>query len=383
MNPSTHAIYAGSFDPVTFGHMDIIKRACAMFECVEIAVCDNPNKKYMFSFNERVDMMKDALTLLGDSVRGKVGVTHSPVTMLTADHARTYGFGVLIKGARTAQDFDYEKLIHEVSLTQQRKLETVLLFSSNHLSHISSSAAKELAKYQGLVHEYVPLHVKAAIERKLGQRIIGVTGTIGSGKSTFCESLSRDNNEFHPDGPVAIHHVNMDKIAHELLTEKHLPIAVETRVKIEDTFGTSDRVELGKIVFGDSQALAKLNDIYREPILTMLRTKLLGVKGTILLEGALLTELDWLFLCNNEVVLVKTPSEQEHYNRLSSRGYTERQVENRLESQYTFEQKHKAIEKAIKASNFGKCVIHDTEKLASELHWHIHLADAYKFVNNE
>ena len=347
----TKALYVGSFDPVTYGHMDIIKRACAMFPYVEIAVGENPNKKYMFSHEERVKMVETALNLLGSSVSGKVGLARYPVRSLTADHARMYGFDVIIKGARTNQDFDYERLIHEVSLTQQHKLETVLLFSSANLSHVSSSAVKELAKYQGLIHKYVPIHVKAGIENKLDKRIIGVTGTIGSGKSTLCKKMVMD---------FGAHHVNMDVIAHELLTS-NLPIAMETREKVKEAFGTLDRKVLGETVFANESDLKLLNSIYREPMLTMLRDKLSTLKGPIVLEGALLVELDWLFLCNNRVIVVKTPSKQEHVTRLSSRGYSSDQMERRINSQYTYDEKYGSITAAIGKDLYGKCIVVDTE----------------------
>lgn len=339
------ALYVGSFDPVTLGHMDIIRRAAGMFNIVTVAVGDNSNKKYMFSFTERVNMLMRAKDLIGAK---NVLIEQCPIKYLTADHARIFGYDIIIKGARTHQDFDYEKLIHEVSLTQQRKIETVLLFSSSHLSHVSSSAVKELAKYQGLIHEYVPIHVKAAIEDKFNQRIVGVTGTIGSGKSTVCKQLGA-------------HHVNMDLLAHELLESNHLPIAIETREKLNDAFGTTDRKTLGNIVFGNDTELKRLNDIYREPMLTMLRDKLSVLKGPIVLEAALLAEMGWLFLCNNRVILVKTPSEQEHCNRLAKRGYSPEQMDRRIKSQYCYGDKYATIIEAIGKDMFGTCMVFDTE----------------------
>lgn len=352
----TKSLYVGSFDPVTLGHVDIIRRASKMFSELVIAVGDNPNKKYMFSFQERVNMLLKSVKMLG-IVGCDIRVESKPIRNLTADYARLYGYGVIIKGARTGQDFDYEKLIHEVSMTQQRNLETILLFSDRELAHVSSSAAKELARFQGLISGYVPIHVKAAIEGKLGQRIVGVTGTIGSGKSTLCKNLATPLTK----ACNTINYINMDEIGHELFTSE-LPIAVTTRLQIAERFGTVNRQDLGDIVFKHREALNDLNEIFRDPMLTLLRERLLGLKGTILLEGALFAEMGWLFLCNNRVILVKTPSDQERYSRLAARGLTPRQIQHREESQYTYDQKLDKITNTICHDGFGKCIIHDTER---------------------
>jgi pantetheine-phosphate adenylyltransferase len=347
-----------------------------MFSEVVVAIDDNPSKKYMFDFRERVALMERTIKVMGQYPGCDVRVETSPIRNLTADYARLYGYDIIIKGARTGQDFDYEKLIHEVSLTQQRELETVLLFSDRRLAHVSSSAAKELARFQGLVHTYVPIHVKAAMEKKLGQRIIGVTGTIGSGKSTFCRSLATPPNVISTN---PIHHVNMDDIGHELLTSD-IHIAKETRRRLVERFGTSDRKELGKLVFGNRAALDDLNEIFRDPMLTLLREKLLGLKGTILLEGALLTEMNWLFLCNNQVVIVLTPSEKEHRRRLLDRGLNEEQIDARLKSQYTYEQKLMNIGNSICQDGFGKCVVHDTERVTPLGKFPLEALESYKYV---
>lgn len=342
------ALYAGSFDPITFGHMDIIKRAVGMFGSLTIGVADNPNKKGMFDVQERMALIKKAILVAFPFTKPSISVVS--ISSLTADYARIHGYTHIIKGVRTTQDFDYERLIHEVTLTQQKKLETVLLFSDNRLSHVSSSAAKELARFHGMIQGYVPLCVKAAIEEKLGQVILGVTGEVGSGKSTYCQMAV--NARPHD----TCFHISLDKIGHRIFTDDN-ELCKETRKQIEDFFGTCDRKKLGERVFGDDELLSELNSMMHEPMLTLLREELAGKKGTIFLEGALLVESHWLHLCNNNVILLETPNKEEHYRRLQERGLNEEQIKRRIVSQWNFEKKKDAIIRAIDGSKWGSLAV--------------------------
>ncbi len=340
------ALYTGSFDPFTRGHLDIVRRTRGIFAHVTVGVGENAAKKYLFDRNERIQLVRETLVMAGLS-----DVDVQPVDGLTVDFAKLHGFTHLVKGARNAQDFDYERLLHDISLTQQFGTETVLLFADAKLNNVSSSAAKELARHQGLIHEFVTLNVKAEIEKKLGQRIIGVTGTIGSGKSTLCRTLV---DQF-PDA----HHVNFDEIGRQVL-EGDTALARKTQSQIEVHFGTKDRKKLGQIVFGDAAQLKVLNEISRDALLTLLRLDLAKRRGIIFLEGALLAEFNWLHLCNNRVVLVQEPGENAHVQRLLARGLDQRQITTRRSSQYSFESKRVVIQEAIDRDQYGKLIIHSS-----------------------
>jgi len=155
-------------------------------------------------------------------------------------------------------------------------------------------------------------------------------------------------------------HINLDVVGHEVLSGK-FSICEETRKKITREFGTCERKKLGEIVFGNPSQMSKLNEIMREPMLTILRGKLAETSGTVLLEGALLIEMDWLFLCNNRVILTKTPSPEEHMRRLRGREYTDEEIARRLSSQYTFEEKKRRLEKKIRDDKVGACHVFDSE----------------------
>jgi pantetheine-phosphate adenylyltransferase len=345
------ALYTGSFDPPTRGHLDIIKRACGIFPKITIGVGDNPAKKYMFERSERVALIRETLDIAGFSQ-----VEVCTVDGLTIDFAKLQGFTHLIKGARNGQDFDYERLLHDISLTQQMGIETVLLFADPRLNNVSSSAAKELASHQGLIHEFVTLNVKAAIEKKLGQTIIGVTGTIGAGKTSLCKTLA---SHF-----ANAHHVNLDALSREVL-EGNTPLAQQTQAKVEAHFGTRDRKKLGQIVFQNSEALKQLNELSRDPLLTLLRLDLAKRRGLIFLEGALLAELNWLHLCSNRVILVREPEGTTHVQRLLARGLSQEQIATRRASQYSYARKEEVIREAIKREGFGQLLVHQSDDTGS------------------
>ena len=338
------ALYTGSFDPFTRGHLDIVQRTRGIFPNVTVGVGENAAKKYLFDRNERIKLVRDTLLQAG-----LADVDVQPVDGLTVDFAKLHGFTHLVKGARNSQDFDYERLLHDISLTQQFGTETVLLFADSKLNNVSSSAAKELARHQGLIHEFVTLNVKAEIEKKLGQTIIGVTGTIGSGKSTLCRALT---NQF----PNA-HHVNFDELGREVL-EGSTPLAQKTQAQIESRFGTKDRKKLGRIVFENAAQLKVLNEISREALLTLLRLDLARRRGIIFLEGALLAEFNWLHLCSNRVILVQEPEDDVYVQRLLARGLDQRQIATRRSSQYSFERKREVIQESIRREGYGKLIIH-------------------------
>lgn len=345
------ALYTGSFDPFTRGHLDIIQRACSIFPKITIGVGENPAKKYLFNRDERLALIRQTLDLSGFRQ-----VEVCTVDGLTIDFAKLQGFTHLIKGARNGQDFDYERLLHDISLTQQLGIETVLLFADPKLNNVSSSAAKELAQHQGLIHQFVTLNVKAAIEKKLGQTIIGVTGTIGAGKSSLCKTLAEHF--------ANAHHVNLDALSREVL-EGNTPLAQQTQARVEAHFGTKDRKRLGQIVFQDADALRQLNELSRDPLLTLLRLDLAKRRGLIFIEGALLAELDWLHVCCNRVILVREPDSPVYEQRLLARGLSQEQIATRRASQYSYARKEEVIREAIERAGFGKLLIHQSDNTGS------------------
>lgn len=154
------AIYPGSFDPVTYGHIDIIKRATNIFDKVIVAVADNFVKKNLFSKDERLEMLKEATKdIKGISVESFQG--------LVIDFAKKNNVNVLIRGLRVISDFDYEL---QMALTNRRlneNIETLFLMPSEGYSFLSSTLIKEASSLGADVSSFVPKTVEDKIKEKL------------------------------------------------------------------------------------------------------------------------------------------------------------------------------------------------------------------------
>ncbi len=156
------AIYPGSFDPATNGHLDVIQRAARIFDRVIVAVANNTSKKSLFTIEERVHLLKE-------STKGIKGVEVDTFDSLVIDYARANKINVLIRGLRMTSDFDYE---FQIALTNRRlaqDIETVFLMPSEHVSFVSSSLLKEVACLNGNISSLVPKPVQAALKKKFAK----------------------------------------------------------------------------------------------------------------------------------------------------------------------------------------------------------------------
>lgn len=148
------AIYPGSFDPITLGHMDIIRRAAQCFDQVYVCVLVNCDKKPMFSADERVEMIRR-------SVADLPNVAAEHYTGLLAQYARDKGACVLVKGLRNATDFDQEYQMASINRGILPGLETVFLPASPAYQHFSSTMVREMLRYGQPIEQYVPAPVAA------------------------------------------------------------------------------------------------------------------------------------------------------------------------------------------------------------------------------
>lgn len=157
---STKAIYPGTFDPITNGHIDIVTRAAAMFTEVVLAIAASPGKKPMFSLDERVALAQSATAHLPN-------VTVVGFSDLMANFARAQQANILIRGLRAVADFEYEMQLAHMNRHLMPELESVFLMPSKEWSFISSSLVKEVARHQGDVAHFLPPNVHQALLEKL------------------------------------------------------------------------------------------------------------------------------------------------------------------------------------------------------------------------
>jgi pantetheine-phosphate adenylyltransferase len=152
------AVYPGSFDPVTNGHLDIVARAARLFDTVVMAVFDRPQKNLVFSTAERVALLEEATR---DLPRVKI----STYSTLTVDYVRSIGASIIVRGLRDPRDFDHEFQMAQIHHKLDEQIDVVFFMAGHQYTFFSSSTVREIAALGGDVSWLVPPHVVAALRR--------------------------------------------------------------------------------------------------------------------------------------------------------------------------------------------------------------------------
>ncbi len=154
-----YAVYPGTFDPITNGHQDLVRRAASIFERVIVAIAANPNKAPMFSLDMRVDLARRVLCDLPNvQVLGYSG--------LTVEFARKQGAQVIVRGLRAVSDFEFEFQLANMSRHLERDIETVFLTPQEQFTFISSTLVREIAVLGGDVSEFVHPIVEEELKKR-------------------------------------------------------------------------------------------------------------------------------------------------------------------------------------------------------------------------
>jgi len=147
------AIYPGTFDPITFGHIDVIKKSLKIFDRVIVATTDNINKNYYFSIQERLSIIKNSL--FKDLKLNKKKIIVVPFDILTIDLCKKYNATVIIRGLRAVSDFEYEFQLAGMNKKLDSSIETMFLMSDVENQIISSKFVKEITKLDGNINKFV------------------------------------------------------------------------------------------------------------------------------------------------------------------------------------------------------------------------------------
>ena len=156
------AIYPGTFDPITNGHLDIVTRAACMFDQVILAIAASPSKKPMFDLSERVALAQQATAHLGN-------VEVMGFSDLMANFARTQQANILIRGLRAVADFEYEYQMAGMNQKLNDRIETVFLMADVALQPIASRLVKEIASYGGVIDRFVPKTIAAEVRERIAR----------------------------------------------------------------------------------------------------------------------------------------------------------------------------------------------------------------------
>lgn len=157
------AVYAGTFDPVTNGHLDIIERASQIFDTLYVTISINPNKKELFSVEERLKMLQEVTKKFDN-------VIIDTSTQLTVEYAKSIGAKVLVRGLRATMDFEYELQLAFANQYLDDDIEMAFLMTRASHAFISSSTVKEIAMHHGPIDELAPKCVCQALKEKFSEK---------------------------------------------------------------------------------------------------------------------------------------------------------------------------------------------------------------------
>jgi len=159
------AIYPGTFDPITYGHIDVIKKSLKIVDRLIVATTDNINKDYFFSIEERISIIKNSL--FKDLGLNKKKIIVIPFNNLTIDICNKYKASIIIRGLRAVSDFEYEFQLAGMNKQLQNNIETIFLMSDVENQIISSKFVKEIAKLNGKINKFLTKSTVKVLKEKL------------------------------------------------------------------------------------------------------------------------------------------------------------------------------------------------------------------------
>jgi len=365
------AVFPLSADPFHNGHLHNIAYCLGQFDRLYVAIGVHPTKNPVFSVEERVFLTKKVLS---SSSLDLEKLVVEPMNGILRNYAYTKGADYIIRGCRNSADLDYEQVVANFNL--DFGINTLIVPTTNHLRDLSSTLVKSIVKEAGLVHDYVHPAIKQALEERVrGYSLIGVTGNMGSGKTTFCKRFvdyARSQN-------IGAYHIDFDEMVRGLYAGES-PMCCRVRQEILSAFGPDaykdgqiNRRVLSAIVFGDDGKRKLLADIVRIPSRVAFEEELRKHKGIVLVDAAYFTEYNMLPIVNYNMMIVHCP-EEERYRRIEERDNMSREeVEKKTSCQHPYEMKKRLILQAQEKVKHGFFLeveangCYDFPKIASNL----------------
>lgn len=345
-----NAIYALSADPITYGHIDVIKRAAKIFDHLYVGIGCNPDKKYLFTEEERVELASQAL----DNIPNVTVISFSG---LLVNFAVENNIHVIVRGIRNSFDMEFESNLNQVNKSQEIDIETICLFTDPVLSKVSSSNVKALQKDFGNISEYVPLNVKAALQEKISKvKLIGFTGLMGSGKSYLANKLE----DYSKTEDTPVHNIELDDVAKYILYESNQPMHQNIQNKFFEYFQTKDKKEIASKLFSSKENLDFVSKLIAKPIQMEVINRITKNKltGIVIINSAILCESNLLDFVNNKVVLISNPEKDTHLNRLlEKRGISEEEYNQRSKFVLNYDEKFNFILNKINTDYFGSFTV--------------------------
>ncbi len=162
--PKRIALYPGTFDPITFGHLDIIKRAIKIVDTLYIGIANNNEKKCLFSAKDRIEIIKKTISFLPNSVKKKINVVSFDV--LTVNYCKKINASIIVRGLRVVADFEYEFQLSGMNNKLDKNIQTIFLTADIENQAISSKMVKEIALLKGDVTKFAPKPALMYLQRK-------------------------------------------------------------------------------------------------------------------------------------------------------------------------------------------------------------------------
>jgi pantetheine-phosphate adenylyltransferase len=336
------AAFPGSFDPFHNGHLSTIisflELHPAFFLYIIIGLNVEKQNTYTFSPEEKVFLIEKTIP---EKYKKRIKIVL--YSSIIADYLYEQNIQMFVKGIRSQKDFELESWTATVNSLFSGNPKTILIAQTDPLlTNVSSTNLKDFTKWGLNVKYFAPALTREALQLRLREQLlVGITGGMGTGKTTISKKIQELSEKSSDPNDIKIHHISLDDLGKKIYSADQTPRFLEIRKRVAKKFGAEllkkdtsiDTYKLGSIVFSTHNKLEQLTEIILEPILYLLRKKLeASGKGIFIIEGANLVEQKLTFLFNENMILVRT-DEAAQMQRLKDKKFSEEQINRRLEFQ--------------------------------------------------